>query len=316
MIDGFLGFCDTYRDDADCITALADFRWPDGFACDRCGHGKAYQLHARPRIFECAACGYQHSVTAGCIFHKTRTALRKWFMAMYLIARDKRGVSALFISKELSIRYETAWLMCHKIRHALTERDEFRLADFIEVDETFYGGRRQKGNRGRTHGGSKALVVAAVQKVSVPKGRKGIKGQPYNAGSARIAVIESATAQNLGSFIRRNVKEKTWIISDGWRGYSGLDEFRHYPIVQGSGAAAGENMPIIHILFSNIKAWLNGTFHGVSTKHLPRYLREWNYRFNRRGMRAELDSFVLRRAVSRSTITYADLVGGLRPEGA
>lgn len=235
----------------------------------------------------------------------------------YLIGHDKRGVSALMVSKELSVRYETAWLMCHKIRHALTERDEFRLQDFIEVDETFYGGRRQKGNRGRGGaGGGKALVVAAVEKTLAPKGRKGIKGQAYNAGAARIAVIEAATADILGGFIRKNVKPTTWIISDGWRGYSGLGEFRHIPTVQGSPKMAGEAMPIIHILFSNIKAWLNGTFHGVSTKHLPRYLREWNYRFNRRSMRGELDTFILRRAVSRNTITYADLVGGLQPEGA
>jgi hypothetical protein len=96
----------------------------------------------------------------------------------------------------------------------------------------------------------------------------------------------------------------------------GLDEFRHIPTVQGSPKMAGEAMPIVHILFSNIKGWLNGTFHGVSTKHLPRYLREWNYRFNRRGMRDSLDTFVLRRAMSRRTITLAELVGGLRPEGA
>jgi transposase-like protein len=217
---------------------------------------------------------------------------------------------------ELSLRYETAWLMCHKIRHALTERDEFRLSDFIEVDETFYGGRRQKGNRGRHHGGGKALVVAAVEKTLAPKGKNGVKGQAFNAGAARIAVIETASADILGGFIRKNVREKAWIISDGWRGYSGLTEFKHIPIIQGSGKMAVENMPIIHILFANIKAWLNGTFHGVSTKHLPRYLREWNYRFNRRGIRDSLDIFVLRRAVSRATITYADLVGGLRPEGA
>jgi transposase-like protein len=130
-LSSFLQFSTTYKDEATCIKALADLRWRDGFTCDRCGHRKAYQLHARPRIFECAACGHQYSVTAGCIFHKTRTPLLKWFMAMYLIARDKRGVSGLFISKELDIRYETAWLMCHKIRHALSERDEFRLQDFI-----------------------------------------------------------------------------------------------------------------------------------------------------------------------------------------
>lgn len=315
-MSGFLQFCNTYKDEDSCIKALADLRWPDGFVCDKCQHDKSYHLDSRPRIYECANCGHQHSVTAGTIFHKTRTPLRKWFLASYLIGHDKRGVSALMISTELSLRYETAWLMCHKIRHALTERDEFRLADFIEVDETFYGGRRQKGNRGRHHGGSKALIVMAVEKTLAPKGKKGIKGQAHNAGSARIAVINAATAEVLGGFIRRNVREKAWIISDGWRGYTGLDEFRHIPTVQGSGAMAAEALPIIHILFSNIKGWLNGTFHGVSTKHLPRYLREWNYRFNRRGMRGELGSFVLKRAVSRATITYAELTGGERPEGA
>jgi len=80
-MSGFLAFCDTYTDEATCIKALADFRWPEGFICDRCGHRKAYQLHTRPRIYECAACGHQHSVTAGTIFHKTRTPLRKWFLA-------------------------------------------------------------------------------------------------------------------------------------------------------------------------------------------------------------------------------------------
>ncbi|HVH76809.1 MAG TPA: IS1595 family transposase [Stellaceae bacterium] len=239
-MSGFLQFCNTYKDEDSCIKALADIRWPDGFVCDTCQHDKSYHLDSRPRIYECANCGHQHSVTAGTIFHKTRTPLRKWFLASYLIGHDKRGVSALMVSTELSLRYETAWLMCHKIRHALTERDEFRLADFIEVDETFDGGRRQKGNRGRHHAGSKALIVMAVEKTLAPKGKKG---------------------------------------------YTGLDEFRHIPTVHASGAMAGGNMPIIHILFSNIKSWLNGTFHGVSTKHLPRYLREWNYRFNRRGMR-------------------------------
>jgi transposase-like protein len=122
-----LQFCNAYPDETSCIKALADLRWPDGFACDRCGHRKSYHFEARPGIYECAGCGHQHSVTAGTIFHKTRTPLRKWFLAAYLISHDKRGVSALLVSKELSIRYETAWLMCHKIRHALTERDEFQL---------------------------------------------------------------------------------------------------------------------------------------------------------------------------------------------
>ena len=76
------------------------------------------------------------------------------------------------------------------------------------------------------------------------------------------------------------------------------------------------NMPIVHKLFSNVKVWLNGTYHGVSTKHLPRYLREWSYRFNRRNLIGNLDHFLLRRAMNKTTITYAELVAGMRSDGS
>jgi hypothetical protein len=317
-MSGFLAFCDKYSDEQTCIQALADLRWTHGFTCDKCQSVKAYHLESRPRIYECATCGYQHSVTAGTILHKTRTPLRTWFLAAYLTGHDKRGVSAMFISREFSIRYATAWLLCHKLRHALTETDDFKLDDLIEVDEAFYGGRRQKGNRGRAQTAGKAMVVCAVEKrpVSGKSKYKGINRQGYIAGGARIAVLPNATAIQLGGFIRANVRPGTQIISDGFTGYTGLDGFYHSPIVQGTGANAGVNMPVVHKLFSNIKTWLNGTYHGVSTKHLPRYLREWSYRFNRRHSVNVLDSFVMRRAISKPTITYAELVGGRMAEGA
>jgi transposase-like protein len=318
-LSGFLAFSDRYRDEASCIQALADLRWPDGFVCNKCDATKAYHLESRPRIYECAACGHQHSITAGTAFHKTRTDLRKWFMAAYLIGHDKRGVSAMMVSRELGIRYETAWLMCHKLRHALTESStDFLLDTFIEVDEAFYGGRKQKGNRGRAQNADKAMIVCAVEKrpVSGNSAYKGINNQRYIAGGARIAVVANATADQLGGFIRSNVKAGTRIVSDGFKSYTRLDEYRHDPIVQGVGPNAGVNLPIVHKIFSNIKAWLNGTYHGVLSKHLPRYLREWSYRFNRRWKLAELDVFLLRRAVGRGTITYAELVAGVVVEGA
>jgi transposase-like protein len=293
-------------------------RWTDGFTCNKCQSVKAYHLESRPRIFECAACGFQYSVTAGTILHKTRTPPRKWFMAAYLIGHDKRGVSALFTSRELGIRYASAWLLCHKLRHALTETDDFKLDDLIEVDEAFYGAMRQKGNRGRAQTAGKAMVVCAVEKraVSGKSKYRGINRQGYIAGGARIAVLPNATAVQLGSFIRANVRAGTQIISDGFTGYARLDGYYHSPIVQGTGANAGVNMPVVHKLFSNIKTWLNGTYHGVSTKHLPRYLREWSYRFNRRGRIDELDTSLLRRAVNKFTITYNQLVAGMKVAGA
>jgi hypothetical protein len=78
--------------------------------CAGCAGRLAYQLTVRPRVFECAGCGQQHSATAGTVFHRTRTPLRKWFAAAWLIAQDKRGVSALLLARELALRYDTAWL--------------------------------------------------------------------------------------------------------------------------------------------------------------------------------------------------------------
>jgi transposase-like protein len=313
----FLSFAEKYRTEAACIQALVDLRWPTGFACDKCNNAKAYHLAAHPRIFECAACGHQQSITAGTIFHKTRTDLRKWFLAGYLMMHDKRGVSAMMLSRELSLRYDTAWLMAHKLRHALSESADFQLQDFVEVDETFYGGKGKPGNRGPGKDEDKSLIVAAVEKVPATQSQnKGIRKQGFVAGSVRIAVAPNATAKVLGEFIRSNVKPGSSVITDRFSSYRNqLPDYTHIPAVA-SGKAAGIHRPIVHILFYNIKCWLVGTHHGVSTKHLPRYLREWSYRFNRRGKIGRLDHFILRRAVNRATITYDELVAGARPAGA
>ena len=94
-MSGYLAFVDKYRDESSCINGLAALKWSYGFSCDKCQGQKAYHLASQSRLFECAACGHQHSIAAGTVFHKTRTPLRKWFIAGYLIAHDKRGVSAL-----------------------------------------------------------------------------------------------------------------------------------------------------------------------------------------------------------------------------
>ncbi|WP_295630618.1 IS1595 family transposase [Novosphingobium sp.] len=299
---GIIGFIRLYSDENACITAIAKLKWPNGFSCP-CGSTCSYHLKSRPRIFECAACGHQHSVTAGTVFHKTRTDLTKWFLAAYMMASDKRGVSAMHVSRELALRYDTAWLMCHKLRAALFEREGFELEHFIEADETFYGGYREKGRRGRAMNPKKAMLVLAVEKVLATKGNR-----EWVAGNARIEVIETADAATLTNFMKRNVAPKARIITDGWRGYNGLKDagFRHTGVIA-SGEAAGEQLPMVHIMFSNLKAWLNGTHHGVSKKHLHRYLREWNYRFNRRN--GPVADFILNRLANQQGVTYAALVG-------
>ena len=159
-----------------------------------------------------------------------------------------------------------------------------------------------------------------------PKNKKGKHGHAvkrqhgFFAGNARIAVLSAATGVELGAFLKANVAAGAHLLTDGFAGYRGRDaalseHLKHTPVVQDQGANAGEFFPIIHTLFSNIKAWLVGT-HGVSPKHLPRYLREWSYRFNRRNLPDGLDGYLIRRAVECATITYEQLTTGTMPGGA
>ena len=316
---GFLAFQDRYPDEQACIAALALLRWPQGFLCAACGGRRAYQLRTRPRVFECAGCARQHSVTAGTVLHRTKTPLRKWFLAAYWLARDKRGVSAVFLARELDLRYATAWLIGHKLRHALAEGPAPALTGLVEVDESYYGGRGKPESRGRSLADpNKSLLVIAVEKVPVTAWQgRGIKQSGFVAGSARLAILPAATAKELGAFVGTAIEPGARVITDGFDGYVDLGRnFRHYSVVQGAAKNAETILPVIHVLFSNIKAWLNGTFHGVSAKHLPRYATEWTYRFNRRGRIPELADLVLRRAVECRTITYRQLVDGLQPQGA
>lgn len=120
-----------------CHDHLFSMKWPEGYRCPRCGHDQYFQTNSRKlTLYECKQCRYQATVTVGTVMEKTRTDLRKWFWAIFLVAHDKRGVSASMLSIELEITYKTAWLMLHKIRKAMGERDtRYTLAGIVELDE-------------------------------------------------------------------------------------------------------------------------------------------------------------------------------------
>ena len=217
-------------------------------------------------------------MTEGTIFHRTRTPLRKWLLAV------------LWMARELGLPYESAWLIAHMLRHALTDRPEFPLEGLVEVNESYHGGLGKPESRGCSLSTpNKSLLVMAVEKRAVGPG-KGI-----NASSVAA------------------VKPGSCLVSDAIKNYAGLHGDYHYlPVVQGEGKNAERLMLIVHVLFFNVKTWLNRTCHCVSAKHLP-HAREWNYRFNQRTRISDLVDFVLRRAMVRPTITYKDLVSDLQP---
>lgn len=133
-----LEFQARFADEEACRRYLFESRWPDGFRCPRCGGGSAGEQPKR-RLWECRECGHQTSVTAGTVMHGTRTSLQVWLWAAYLVATHHPGISAVQLQRQLGIgRYETAWLVLHKLRRAMVAPERTLLRGSVEVDE-FYG---------------------------------------------------------------------------------------------------------------------------------------------------------------------------------
>jgi transposase-like protein len=260
-----------------CQDYLAACRWPDGFVCPRCAHTRAYRMSAHRR-WQCAACRYQVSLTAGTILHNTKTPLTVWFWATYLTVTDKRGMSALLLQRQLGLRrYETAWMLLHKLRRAMVNAAREPLDGDVEIDDTWIGG-PQAGLRGsrQLKGRRAALVLAAVEKRGTTSGR------------VRLAVIPDFKAATLTAFIKEHVTPGSTIYTDGLKQFSGLPVagFKHVartqPLREDLRKGARSVVPLADRAIGNLQQWLIGTHHGVSRAQLQVYLDEFAFRHNRR----------------------------------
>jgi transposase-like protein len=254
-----------------CRRYLVACRWPDGYRCPRCAHAEAYELGTR-ELFQCRACRHQVSVTAGMVLHRTRVPLHLWFSAAYLVATHTPGFSAVQLQRQLGLgRYETAWTMLQRLRRAMVRPERDRLSGTVEVDETYVGGVEEGRRGGRQRDSSKSIVVGAVE----------VRGR--GSGRIRLAVVEDLSAASLVPFVEAAVAPGSTLLTDGWQGYAPLRKaYDHRPSTVGDPKHASKLFPRVHRTFSNLKTWLNGTHHGVSSKHLPHYVNEFVFRFNRR----------------------------------
>lgn len=138
MSISLLEFQHKFLDEKECYEFLFRKFRPDGFCCPFCQGPKAWFLPSR-KAYECSSCGRQISLTAGTIFHKSKVPLNLWFWMIFLISTNKKGCSALNAQRLLGIKnYRTVWLMAHKIRYAMIQRDQqYKLAGTVEVDESY-----------------------------------------------------------------------------------------------------------------------------------------------------------------------------------
>ena len=293
-----LEFQQAFGSEEACLKYLFEKRWPEEFQCPHCGQGEYYFLKKR-RLYQCRACGYQASVTAGTIFHKTRTPLRDWFWMIFLMSRQKAGVSMLALQKMLKMpSYQTVWTMGQKIRQAMASRNErYALKGLVEMDDAFFGG-KGRGKRGR--GAAKKAKVRVMA-----------ENRDDHPGFAAMQVVDELDAETVKKTAERWISAGETIKTDQYSSFGILtrSSFQHETDPVTYPEQASVRFPWVHTVISNCKNQLKGTQRGVSRKHLHRYLSEYCYRFNRRFWENQLFDRLLTACSLSPTITYSELTG-------
>ena len=294
MVKNFIEFLEKFHTEEACIQHIMKKKWPNGFVCSRCGHNMYYRLKT-VRNLQCKQCSKQVSITANTVFHKTRTPFRAWFYAIWMIARDKKSISARQLEEQFSMNCEAAWTMLQKIRSSLEEKKTIFLDGLIETDEAYIGG-KAVGKRGRG-AANKSIVQAGVEVVSGKNGE-------YVRKIRMQKVIDITSSSLLKPILKWTTKDSV-IKTDGLKSYNSVSKFRKHiaiPLIDPKNASV--ELPHVHKIFSNFQTWLQGRFYGVSDKHLPRYIAEFEYRTNRRHSLDSLFDFVINRCVKIGRAPY------------
>jgi len=310
-----LDFQRMFQDEAACLRYLEKMCWPNGFICAECSAvGEPFRVSTHPRKLKCRSCHHVESVTSGTVMHRSKTSLLVWFWAAYYMATQTPWISALELQKKFGIkRYETAFQILHKLREAMVRPNRDKIGENwpLELDVIYVGGKTRKGVQGVT---DQIPVILAVEIY-----RKEIRNQKTNkitkhglAGRVRLQKISNKTADSIDKFAMNCIEQGATIVSDDGTEFTNLKKlgFNHRSItMRGDREKMDKHLPMISRVTSNLKTWIDGTFHSVGQKHLQAYLNEFMFRFNRRFYRSTSFRTLLGFGTLHAGRTYKEVYG-------
>jgi len=267
-------FFKQFPDDETCLQHLFGTRFGQGHECPKCERASNWYRIKAERAYSCQWCGHHLHPTVGTPFEKSRTPLQLWFYAMYLFTTSRHGVPAKELERQLGVTYKTAWRMGHEIRKHMADIDgEIPLGGegkAVEVDKTYIGGVSRGGKRGRGAPG-KTVVFGMLER----------------DGHVMTKVVPNVRKATLQPIIEAYVVKGGELHSDELTSYTGLHMkgYRHMTVDHGAGeyvGFAGASVNGIENYWSQLKRSINGTHVLVSGKHLAKYAKEFEFRFNRR----------------------------------
>jgi transposase-like protein len=250
--------------------------WPNGPVCFHCGDTKRVSAMkgktTRIGLYKCYACRKPFNVKLGTIFEASHVPMHLWLQAIFLMCSSKKGVSANQLHRTLGVQLKTGWFIGHRIREAMHAGSLAPLGgsgNIVEVDETFIG--RKSGQRKRHAYQHKHVVLTLVDRAQK---------------QARSFHVEKATADNIIPVVKANIGRETVIASDEAKYYSRIkDHFAGHETVKhvdNEWARGPIHTNTVENFFSVFKRGMRGTYQHCSEKHLHRYLREFDFRYNAR----------------------------------
>ncbi|HXA66434.1 MAG TPA: IS1595 family transposase [Bryobacteraceae bacterium] len=269
----FEDFNRQFPDDDACLEHIKEQRWPNGITyCAKCKIDRKHYRVTDRTAYACEWCGNHIYPLAGTVLEKTTTSLRTWFYAMYLMGSTRCGISAKQIQRETSVTYKTAWRIFKQIRSLLSEGDLRLEGPLVEVDETYFGGKR-KGGTGRPMRGDKTKTP--------------ILGMVERKGRVIGKAIEAVDAKTLVGNIREYVLPESTVYTDELPAYNTVGakkQYNHRRIHHSSKVyVVGDiHTNSVEGFWSLIKRGIGGVYHSVGSGYLQTYLDEYSYRYNRR----------------------------------
>ncbi len=254
-----------------CLEQLYQIKIGDDPGCPKCGEIGAFHRLRKMPAYTCN-CGHHIHPMAGTPFEHSRTSLQKWFYATYLFTTTRHGVPAKELQRQLSVTYKCAWRIGHEIRKHMANVDgDPPLTDHVEIDETYIGGRKPK-IKGFTGRGAKGKTV--------------VMGILERDGEVFTKVVPSASRKSLIPPIIERLRPGTRISTDEWGAYRILRQlgYDHETVNHSADewVRGATHVNSIEGFWSQLKRSIRGTHVHVSRKHLPKYLGEFEFRYNLR----------------------------------